>query len=65
MVEAAGIEPASKRQEPKEPTCLVGVLSLGIRDTRRPVSPHPSLLISPLLTGIGKGYPTEMTPAWT
>jgi hypothetical protein len=45
MVEAAGIEPASKEKEPKEPTCLVGVLNLGIQDTHRPVSFHPSLLI--------------------
>jgi hypothetical protein len=44
MVEAAGIEPASKEQEPKEPTCVVGVLSLGIKDTHRPVSSHPNLL---------------------
>ena len=43
MVEAAGIEPASREQKPKEPTCLVGVLDLGIEDTRRQVSSHPSL----------------------
>ena len=34
MVEAAGIEPASREQEPKEPTCLVSVLNLGLEDTR-------------------------------
>ncbi len=34
MVEAAGIEPASREQEPKEPTCLVGVLGLGRGNTR-------------------------------
>ena len=43
MVEAAGIEPASREQEPKEPTCLVGVLNLGLEDTRRQVSSRPSL----------------------
>ena len=44
MVEAAGIEPASKEQEPKEPTCLFGVLGLGLGNTHRQVFRHPSLL---------------------
>ena len=34
MVEAAGIEPASRNEDFKEPTCLVSVLSLRQEDTR-------------------------------
>ncbi len=34
MVEAAGIEPASRKEDFEEPTCLVSVLSLRQEDTR-------------------------------
>ncbi len=34
MVEAAGIEPASRKEDFKEPTCLVSVFSLSQGNTR-------------------------------
>jgi len=34
MVEAAGIEPASRKEDFKEPTCLVSVLNLRQENTR-------------------------------
>ncbi len=33
MVEAAGIEPASRKEDFKEPTCLVSVLTLRQENT--------------------------------
>ena len=62
MVEAAGIEPASKEEEFKEPTCVVSDL---ISDEETPadgfISTH-AYWVSPFLIGVWKNYPAIMTP---
>jgi hypothetical protein len=59
MVEAAGIEPASKDEDFKETTCLVSDL---ISDRKPPTDELflvPAYKVSPACIGIQDGYPTE------
>ena len=59
MVEAAGIEPASRNEDFKEPTCLVSDL---ISDRKPPTDELflvPAYKVSPLRIDIRNDYPTE------
>ncbi len=58
MVEAAGIEPASKEDDPKKPTCLVSVLLSDEETSTDGFSSTHAYRVSPFPIGVGKDYPT-------
>jgi hypothetical protein len=62
LVEAAGIEPASRKEDPKEPTCLVSVLVSDGGTLADRFSAIPAYCTSPFFIGFEKGYPASMTP---
>ncbi|OPY61719.1 MAG: hypothetical protein A4E62_03054 [Syntrophorhabdus sp. PtaU1.Bin002] len=62
LVEAAGIEPASKEEDSRKPTCLVSILISGDRTPTDRFSITPAYEGSSFLIGVRKDYPASMTP---
>jgi len=65
MQRSGRASPASKEEEYRKTTCLVGIL---ISDQRSPtdrLSLIPAHSDSPSCMGVQKGYPASMTPCWT